>query len=442
MNINDHVGYRVYETDEGLIALAAISNPYSTFLLTGGCVEVLQLLCQGYSFDDVQRKLLNQFPENSQDVLNDIQQVSHLLNVDLSTCSKRLTSDEQEIYNSNSATGDFSQILKFVRYYRFLTTVTFELNTTCNLRCEHCFHADYNSAGMSAHQIKSLLTNLKDIGVLFLCFTGGEIFLRRDILEILETANNLGFMIEIKTNGTLLNEKYIRRLSTLKRIIEVQVSVYGVENNYSEFTNTNYNFSKVQYNLSLLEGYNIPFSIAYQVTPTNIGTLDSVYSKLSQITNSVFLSYYVTPNLKDPKKNVGSRLTYEQLKNELLPKLQEWNIEPTPSQYRSKDCGNVCWAGHEQIFISAEGVVYPCADLKIPLGTLEDQVLSNIVRMRFDRLAEFMPESIPTCQNCEYHNFCDSCIGVALLENQSLLLPSYHTCDLTRLQFEQNIVEL
>ncbi|MCM8773300.1 MAG: radical SAM protein, partial [Candidatus Omnitrophica bacterium] len=60
------------------------------------------------------------------------------------------------------------------------------------------------------------LAELVDVGCFYLGFTGGEPFIREDIMEILWYAKMKGFQIIIYTNGSLINRERARELGHLK----------------------------------------------------------------------------------------------------------------------------------------------------------------------------------------------------------------------------------
>lgn len=423
------IDHRLAYRDYGSAVIAAYSSPFSAALFTGGAADIFRAHIAGLPLEAIQKCLHEQFPDSRHDISIDIANVAAFFTPD--------STDQLE--DAPSDTGGFSPMSAIKLYARenhLLTNATIELNTRCNLRCEHCFHADFISDGLPLASIVTLLTELKALGVLFVCLTGGELFLRKDALAIIEAAHQLGFIVELKTNGTALTDGTISQLSG-KRISDVQVSVYGFDDGYSEFTHSNYTFSAVARSIRNLTHANIPCSVAYQITPGNVAKLDDTYRTLSDLTDNLYFSYYVTPHLGISTKNFVSRLSYEQLRDVVFPKLRSWGMLPEPVRYRSKDCGYVCWAGHEQIFISSSGLVYPCADLKVPIGNLATESIADIARNRFVALSKFMPSVIPVCMTCEHYDFCDSCIGIAQIENGSFLKPSKHKCELSKLEFER-----
>src|SRR6266480_4527555 len=104
--------------------------------------------------------------------------------------------------------------------------VHLDLTYRCNERCVHCYLDHHDHGEMTLAEIKDLLTQMADAGVFFLTISGGEIFLRRDLFDILEHARRLMFSVKIKTNAILIKESQARRLGELD-IEGVQISIYS-----------------------------------------------------------------------------------------------------------------------------------------------------------------------------------------------------------------------
>src|SRR5215813_11409639 len=85
----------------------------------------------------------------------------------------------------------------------------------CNERCVHCYLDHEDHGEMSLAEITDLLDQLADAGVFFLTISGGEIFLRPDLFDIIKHARKRWFAVKIKTNGILIREAQARRLAEL-----------------------------------------------------------------------------------------------------------------------------------------------------------------------------------------------------------------------------------
>ena len=87
-----------------------------------------------------------------------------------------------------------------------------DITYRCNERCVHCYLDHDDKGEMTTAEIKSLLDQLADAGVFILTFSGGEVFVRRDFLELVEYARKLLFNVKIKTNAVMIREAEARRL--------------------------------------------------------------------------------------------------------------------------------------------------------------------------------------------------------------------------------------
>ncbi len=101
-----------------------------------------------------------------------------------------------------------------------------DLLIPCNLRCRHCYLDFSKNDIIPFREVCSYLDQLAEQGCPEVVLTGGEIFLRKDLLDIIAETEARGFMFELFTNGNLIDEKMADRLA--KHCIEaVQISVYG-----------------------------------------------------------------------------------------------------------------------------------------------------------------------------------------------------------------------
>jgi MoaA/NifB/PqqE/SkfB family radical SAM enzyme len=87
-------------------------------------------------------------------------------------------------------------------------------------------HTELKKRELTAEQWIKLGRQARDAGCLFLTLTGGEIFIRKDFWQIYEALSNMGFLITLFTNGSLLNDDMISRLSKHPPI-EISISLYG-----------------------------------------------------------------------------------------------------------------------------------------------------------------------------------------------------------------------
>lgn len=112
--------------------------------------------------------------------------------------------------------------------------------TVCNLWCTHCFIScspkNHTFEFMSADEVGKYLDESATYGVKEYYFTGGEPFMNRDMLAILEHTLQHG-PATVLTNGILISPKIAARLRQLVTAslytLEIRVSVDG----FTKFTN-------------------------------------------------------------------------------------------------------------------------------------------------------------------------------------------------------------
>lgn len=100
-----------------------------------------------------------------------------------------------------------------------LTDIYFYITGRCNLQCSHC----WISAGeepspdseLSTEEVRDIIDQAIPLGLRAIKITGGEPFMRDDIVDILEYAASKGLRSRVETNGTLLEDETIERLARI-----------------------------------------------------------------------------------------------------------------------------------------------------------------------------------------------------------------------------------
>ena len=118
------------------------------------------------------------------------------------------------------------------RLCRFPKSVDLSLTGRCNLKCRYCFYADEMTAlsDMPATRWHALFEELGRLGVQDVTLSGGEVFTRPDLFELIDgvIANKMRY--SILTNGTLITEETLKEFGKGKRrlrLASIQVSIDG-----------------------------------------------------------------------------------------------------------------------------------------------------------------------------------------------------------------------
>ena len=310
-----------------------------------------------------------------------------------------------------------------------LINANLELTYLCNQRCRWCYLDNFQERGLSRERVQELAQELKSAGTILILLTGGEIFMRKDAISIMEDLEEIGFVLELKTNGIILSPNKIEKLAHL-RPYDIQVSVYETRTGYSELTNSVYQFDRLKENIRQMLQQGLPVTLSVLVGKHNIDRIDETHDILTKTGAPIFYSPYITPNRGGPKEEILLRLSRRELEEKFKPFLTR--IDGFPVQKKYRDCRNriACFAGRDQIAIDPWRVVYPCLDLRVPLGDTSSESLIEILSRRKKLLTQFSLREMQQCMSCRDRNYCDSCIGLALVENGKYQTPSRHKCDI------------
>jgi radical SAM protein with 4Fe4S-binding SPASM domain len=144
---------------------------------------------------------------------------------------------------------------------------TIEVTNRCPLTCKHCYNnlpmSDFvaRARELTLDEHKRLLDELADLGCLWLLYSGGEIFARRDFLDIYAYAKRKGFLITLFTNGTLITEKIADFLADM-RPFTIEITLYGgTKETYENLTGIPGSYDHCMRGIDLLLERNLPLKL-------------------------------------------------------------------------------------------------------------------------------------------------------------------------------------
>jgi SynChlorMet cassette radical SAM/SPASM protein ScmE len=326
---------------------------------------------------------------------------------------------------------------------RFPKSVDLSLTGRCNLKCRYCFYADEMTAlnDMPAERWQALFKELGTLGVQNVCLSGGEVFTRPDLFELLDgvIANKMRY--SILTNGTLITEDTLEEFAKGKRRLRmdsIQVSIDGSCAEVHDKSRPPKSFDRALRGLRLLKQANFPVTVRVTVNRANVNDLPNIARLLLE---DVGLGGFST-NEADQMGSArcygdSTVLTHSERKQamETLAKLNKQyggrisatagplasatnfaQIEEAVAQGKTgfPGRGTLCSCGgvFQKLAILHDGTIVPCNMLpKLVMGVYGHQSLAevwhnspaiNVVRYR-----RWIPiTSLPECKDCSYAGFC------------------------------------
>ncbi len=374
-------------------------------------------------------KFLSEFSsETKQDILDDFETMREVIESFLASDAGDFLQAKSHRHSQKSALEELSNYA--VKNWQVISA-NIEFTYLCNQHCYWCYLDNFSQKGLNKAKLEDLARQLKQAGIIFTLFTGGEVFLRKDAVEIMRMFADNGLVLEVKTNGTLFTPKLMDELAKLD-LFDLQISVYEIKTGKSSWTNSHYDYSRLSKNLKRLVYLGLPVTVAVLVGKHNIDHLQEYHDRLQETgVEEVFYSPYLTPCRSGSKKGMELRLSSREMEEKLAPFLESIGAFIVQKEYRPniEMDESPCYAGRDQIAIDPSGTVFPCLDFRVPVGDLQKESLSRILLKRKEVLSSFKLREIAKCQTCPLIKKCDSCIGTALIENSDYRKPSQHKCD-------------
>lgn len=284
--------------------------------------------------------------------------------------------------------------------------LTFVVTLNCNLRCPFCYAwRTPHKNELSFEEIESVLSsrilrNLISIGI-----TGGEPFLRNDIVDIASViADRIPALTDLRivTNG-FYSSKIVSNIHDIMDTtgfhISVKVSTDGMESTHDKIRCAG-SFSKVMETLSGLKklrekGYDLSISIGFTAVDQNIGEVWKLYDKFGEEFEFFFKPAQSLPIVPDycqslpiSKKNLQFLITFTNLylEREFSKKKPSLWLSARKMYYRYlldflrfPDVRPVpCSAAYSFFKLDSDGTVYPCSVSNLKLGNVRETPLDEI----------------------------------------------------------------
>jgi radical SAM protein with 4Fe4S-binding SPASM domain len=313
-------------------------------------------------------------------------------------------------------------------------SVHLDVTYRCNERCVHCYLDHDDHGEMTTAEIKDLLGQMADSGVFLLTLSGGEVFMRRDFLEIVEHARQLLFNVKIKTNGVMIREREARQVRELG-VEQVQISVYSHRPQvHDAITKLPGSLNRTIKAIRFLKSQGLKVTMANVLMTANLFDNAGVMELAKELGVAYTLDPTITPKIDGDTSVISLRAPGSELhqvfrNSELVGNVEEFCAPPPPAGEDVME-GYPCSAGHTGCYISPYGDVFPCVQFPLPSGNVRKQKFIDIWR-NSPQLAEvrsIRAKDLPTCSRCAHVGTCSRCPGLAYMEG-NMRGPSIADCE-------------
>jgi SynChlorMet cassette radical SAM/SPASM protein ScmE len=322
-------------------------------------------------------------------------------------------------------------------------SVDVSLTGRCNLSCRYCFFAD-EMVGLSDLPTERWLAVFEELGSLAVqrvTLSGGEVFTRRDLWQLVDGLIASRLRYSMLSNGTLITEETIAAFEEGKRrtrLDSIQVSIDGSCAEIHDRSRPPHSFDAALRGLRLLREGGFPVTVRVTVNSENIDDLPNIAQLLLEDVGLPGFSTNEAEQMGSARCQGESITLSPAQRTQAMAVLARLNEQyggrisaaagplAAATQYAEIDealargetgfpgRGRLCSCGgaFSKMAILHDGTMVPCDMLpSLTMGTAGTHSIQeawlhhpsiNVLRQR-----RHIPlDSLPECAGCEYTGFC------------------------------------
>lgn len=299
-------------------------------------------------------------------------------------------------------------------------TVWVHVSSRCNLRCPFCYSesSPERANTLEIDKILRFLGQIDEQARGSVIISGGEPFLYDGLVELLSGIKQLGFTVQLITNGTVGHEKY---KAVSKYIDRLQFSVDGTTAEINDRTRGKGSFARLMKGISEAAKCGFPFTmISFTVSSNNVHQL----AELPRFAESRNIDQINISRIVPVGRGESTDISVDdcQYGEQLMGFLEEYKrvvsggsvlrvsvSDDQSEKLRVQGRRYSCGLADSIISIWYNGKIYPCPSLhdeRFAIGEYNDD-LDKIIENGHRLNERFSVDSSESgCSECKYRYFC------------------------------------
>lgn len=318
--------------------------------------------------------------------------------------------------------------------------VSWNLTRKCNLLCPHCYiesiPADLKPENqeLTTKEVRLVIDELSYLNDrLMLILSGGEPMLREDIFDIVEYANQAGFITVMGSNGTLFKKEDLRTLkyAGLKGLgVSLDSTKSECHDRFRGFTGA---WRKAVRALSEAREAGIETQMDVTLTEENNREMDNFLELAHSLSVKAINFFFLVCTGRAMKTEITEH-NYQAA----LRKIANFSRTETRLLVKARCAPHIyrilyedgfpitegtrgCLAGTNYLRIDPEGNVTPCPYMSMTLGNIREKSLTAIWEDA-PYLKQLREKGYKgRCGICEYIEICGGCRARALIEKNDFM---------------------
>jgi len=327
--------------------------------------------------------------------------------------------------------------------------VSIEVTRRCPLECQHCYNnlpmgdQDARSREMTTEEHFRMLDELVEMGCFWLLYTGGEIFARKDFLEIYTYAKQKGFLITLFTNGTLITEKIADYLVEWPPFA-IEITLYGrTRETYEALTMIPGSYDRCLRGIKLLRERGLPLKLKTVATSINKHEVVAMRQFAEDELGVEFkMDGQINPRIDCSQSPLAVRLTPEEVValDMHAPKgvseyrrLAKHDME-NPPNLTYDDTVYFCGGGMNTFAINAYGEMGICVISQQETFDIRQSGLRPAWENSLFELRKRKRTRVTKCLQCRIQSLCGMCPANGEMENGDRESPVSFLCHVAHLR--------
>ena len=245
--------------------------------------------------------------------------------------------------------------------------VLWEITNTCNYHCSYCIFSSETKRyenELTTDEVKKAIKELKENNFTYIKFTGGEPFVRKDMVEILKYASELEFDMDISTNASLVTSEIAQELKNINFPM-VHVSLYGNDKTTHEYVRGENTFERTLRGIRHLTNNNIYTRIGTVIYKKNEDKLEEIIKLAIELNaNEIIFSFMeAVGRLEGDDTNI-SKIPINNIKHQLeelsVKYKNEIKVKYSFTENNITETEEYCPAINKFLYINNLGQVSPC----------------------------------------------------------------------------------
>ena len=326
--------------------------------------------------------------------------------------------------------------------------VSIEVTRRCPLECLHCYNnlpmgdLEAKNREMTKEEHFRVLDELVEMGCFWLLYTGGEIFARKDFLEIYTYAKKKGFLITLFTNGTIINEQIADYLAEWPPFA-IEITLYGrTRETYEALTMIPGSYDRCLRGIKLMKERGLPLKLKTVATSINKHEIVSMQQFAEEELGVDFkFDGQVNPRIDCSQSPLAVRLTPEELvaldfhsqkRIDEYRQLAERDLNNPPNF--AHDTVYVCGGGMNSFAINAYGEIGICLISQQEVFSVRQLSVKRLWEKSLLTVRSRKRTKITKCVSCRIQSLCGMCPANGELESGDQESPVDFLCSVAHIR--------